>query len=175
MSASHSLSACTAFEQDLVLYHYGECSGSEKQKIESHLESCAGCRRFLQELKTLLTSTVETDDPPASFWQDYSRELRIKLSDLEEKRGWWPSIAALFRPWPVSALATAAILAMAITATLNRSPETRNSGGNEREPYSYMASNADFFKSMDLLDSVDLLESVESSEAQKGDATAQHL
>jgi putative zinc finger protein len=173
MSASHSLSACKAFEQDLVLYHYGECSSSEKQRIESHLQSCAGCRRFLDELKTLLPSTVESDDPPANFWQDYSRELRIKLSDLEEKPGWWRSIAALFRPWPVPALATAAILAVAITMTLNRSHETTPKP--DETPYSYMASNADFLKSMDLLDSMDILESVEPSETQKGETTSHNL
>jgi len=174
MSASQSLNACKAFEQDLVLYHYGECSGSEKQRLESHLESCAGCRSFLDELKAFLPSTVAIDEPSASFWQDYSRELRIKLSDQEQKRGWWSSLAALFRPWPVPALATAAILAIVITMTMNRSSEvpSKPDGGPQ---YADMASHADFFKSMDLLDSMDFLESVEASEAPKGEAASQHL
>jgi predicted anti-sigma-YlaC factor YlaD len=168
------MSACTAFEQDLVLYHYGECSGIEKQRVESHLESCAACRGFLQELKSFLPSTVETDEPPPSFWQDYSRELRIKLSDRQERSGgWWPSITALFRPWPVPVLAAGAIVAIGLTISLSNSRRPEPPSSPE---YVEMATNADFFRSMDLLDSMDLLESVEGQEAQqKGDAPAQNL
>jgi len=170
MSAGKTLNACAAFEQDLVLYHYGECAPAEKQRLESHLEHCVACRGFLQELKGFLPSTVETDDPPPSFWQDYSREMRIKLDEHAPNRGWWPSITALFRPWPVPALAAAAIVAISVTMTLTKSPDVATNSAPE---YNYMASNADFFKSMDLLDSVDFLESVE--EAQKGEAAGQPL
>jgi hypothetical protein len=165
MAAGKTLDACAAFEQDLVVYHYGECAPAEKQRLESHLEDCAACRGFLQELKSFLPSTVETDDPPPSFWQDYSREMRIKLAEHEPKPGWWSSLAALFRPWPVPALAAAAIIAISVTMTLTKSSDVAQNAAPE---YGYMASNADFFKSMDLLDSVDFLESVE--EAQKGEA-----
>ena len=172
MAAGKTLNACVAFEQDLVLYHYGESAPSEQQRVESHLEDCAACRGFLQELKSILPSTVETDDPPPSFWQDYSREMHIKLDEKEQNRGWWPSIAALFRPWPVPALAAAVIVAISVTMTLTKSSDIATNSAPE-QPYGYMASNADFFKSMDLLDSVDFLESVE--EAQKGEATGRPL
>lgn len=173
MATRNSSAPCNAFEQDLVLYHYGECSEMEKQTVEAHVENCTGCRSFLQELKILLPSTVEIDQPSPVFWQDYSRELRLKLAAHSEKRGWLQSIAALFSPWPVPALATAAILAIGITMTMTKSSDTPpNPDG---QGYAYMASNADFFKSMDLLDSMDLLESVEASEAQKGEAAPQNL
>jgi predicted anti-sigma-YlaC factor YlaD len=173
MAMRHSSAPCNAFEQDLVLYHYGECSEVEKQTLEAHLENCVACRSFLQELKTLLPSTVEVDQPSSVFWQDYSRELRLKLDAQSEKGRWWQTIAVLFRPWPVPALATAAILAIGITMTMTKSSDSPSKPDGQE--YSYMASNADFFKSMDLLDSMDLLESVEASEAQKGEAAAQHL
>lgn len=173
MAVKHSLGPCDAFEQDLVLYHYSECSEIEKQTVEAHLENCVGCRSFLQELKSLLPSTVEVDQPSPVFWQDYSRELRLKLAAQSEKRGWRQAIGALFHPWPVPALAAAAILAIGITMTMTKSSDTpSNPDGQE---YAYMASNADFFKSLDLLDSMDLLESVEAAEAQKGEATPRHL
>jgi len=163
--------ACKDFEQDLVLYHYGDCVPADKQRIESHLEGCDACRGFLQELKAFLPSTLAVDEPPPSFWQDYSREMRIKLSDYEENRRWWRSLAAFLRPWPVPALAAGAIIAISLTMTFNKSPEAP-----PRDPeYAYMASNADFFKSMDLLDSIGLLESVEPQETQKGEASPQNL
>ena len=170
---SSTLHACPAFEQDLVLYLYGECSNPEKGRLETHLQSCAGCRGFLQELKSFLPSTVETDEPPATFWQDYSREMRIKLAEHEERRGSWHSIAAIFRPWPLPALAAGLIIAIGVTISLSngrRAPERPAS-----PQLVEMATNADFFKSMDLLDSVEFLEAVEAQEAQKGEAAGRHL
>ncbi|HEY6200746.1 MAG TPA: zf-HC2 domain-containing protein [Candidatus Binatia bacterium] len=161
--------ACKDFEQDLVLYHYGDCVAADKQRVESHLETCDACRGFLQELKAFLPSTLAVDEPPTAFWQDYSREMRIKLSDYEENRSWWRSVAAYLRPWPVPALAAAAIVAISVTMTM-RSPDTPSDPS-----YTYMASNADFFNSMDLLDSIGLLESVEPQETQKGEAGPQNL
>jgi hypothetical protein len=163
--------ACKDFEQDLVLYHYGDCVAADKPRVEAHLEGCDGCRQFLQELKAFLPATLAVDEPPASFWQDYSREMRIKLAAADEKPSWIRSLAALFRPWPVPALAAAAIIAISLTMTMKKAPEAPS------DPYTYMASNADFFKSMDLLDSMDLLESVETQtqDTEKSDAAAQNL
>jgi predicted anti-sigma-YlaC factor YlaD len=171
MSQTH---ACKEFEQDLVLYHYGDCVGADKQRVESHLERCDACRDFLQELKAFLPSTLAVDEPPSSFWQDYSREMRIKLAAADEKPNWMRALASFFRPWPIPALAAAAIVTIGLTMTVGhfRWSADMPSGSDE---YVEMASNADFFKSMDLLDSMDLLESIESQEAQKGEAGPQNL
>lgn len=164
--------ACKEFEQDLVLYHYQECSGTERHRVESHLETCASCRGFLEELKSFLPATVNTDEPSPAFWQSYSREMRTKLAENEAKSGWWQTIASFFRPWPVPVAATAMILAVAVTLTLTKGQWFQDSKDNE---FVEMASNADFFKSLDFLDSMDLLDEVESKEAQVGEKTAQHL
>lgn len=161
--------ACKDFEQDLVLYHYGDCVGVDMQRVEAHLVGCDGCRQFLQELKAFLPATLAVDEPPPSFWQNYSRELRVKLAAADEKPNWISSLAALFRPWPVPALAAVAIIAISLTMTI-KSPESPSDPS-----YTYMASNADFFKSMDLLDSMDLLESVEAQDTEKSDTAAQNL
>jgi hypothetical protein len=165
--------ACKDFEQDLVLYHYQECSGTEQRRMESHLETCASCRRFLEELKGFLPATVNTDEPSPAFWQSYSREMRAKLSEKEAKSGSWWTIASFFRPWPVPALAMAMILALAVTLTLTKGRWASDS--NDNAEFVEMASNADFFNSLDFLDSMDLLDDVETKEAQIGEKTPQHL
>ena len=167
--------ACREFEQDLVLYHYGDCVGADKQRVESHLERCDACRGFLQELKAFLPSTLAVDEPPPSFWQDYSREMRIKLAAADEKPNWMRALASLFRPWPIPALAATAIVTIGLTMTLGHFRWWSADTPSSSDEYVEMASNADFFKSMDLLDSMDILESIESQDAQKGEAGPQNL
>jgi len=167
-----SLRPCKDFEPDLVLYHYGDCPAAEKYTIESHLPQCEPCRRFLQELRSLLPSTVQIDEPPPGFWQDYSRELRFKLAAESEKGSWRRIVASFFHPWPVPAIAMAAILTIGVAITFTNGK--RSTDVPTSPEFVEMASNADFFTSLDLLDSMDILESVEAQEAQKGE-TAQHL
>lgn len=169
--------ACKEFEQELILYYYQDCTGTERHRVESHLASCASCRTFLEELKSLLPATVKTDETSPAFWQSYSRELRAKLAAEEEKSGWWRTISFLFRPWPVPAMATALILAFALTVTFTKgwwSPQTQ---GRDKEPVEIagVADNLDFFKSLDFLDSMDLLEAVEGKEAQKSETNSHPL
>ncbi len=40
-------SACKSFEEDLVLYYYGEISDTERRPIEQHLSSCQSCQQIL--------------------------------------------------------------------------------------------------------------------------------
>lgn len=71
---------CKDFEQDLVLYYYGECDGAERNRVEAHLGGCTSCRLFLDDLRTLLSLSVNPDEPPQSFWESYIREMRAKLA-----------------------------------------------------------------------------------------------
>ena len=153
--------ACQAFEQDLVLYYYGECAGDERVKVEKHLEGCDSCRQFLGDLRRLLPLTIKPDEPPQLFWQSYSKEMQRKLAAAEQKGRWWRDLFPILRPWPVPALATALVLILALTLTFGKRiwrpqdlpPEEE--GIMEILP---MAENLDFFKAMELLDSLDLLE-----------------
>ena len=60
---------CNEFEQDLVLYHYGELSDHSRDRLATHLRACPGCASYLKELATLLPLTVNTDEPGEEFWQ----------------------------------------------------------------------------------------------------------
>src|SRR5258706_3975005 len=162
--------ACKDFEQELVLYHYRESSAEDRRKVESHLGGCARCRGFLSELKSLLPATVAADEPAPEFWQNYSRELRIKLAAEEEKRGWLRALAAFFHPWPVPAAATAVILAVAMGLTFTKT-HWYPAATDTAPEFTEMAKNADFFQSLDFLDSMDLMESVEAPEAQKSETS----
>jgi predicted anti-sigma-YlaC factor YlaD len=160
--------ACTDFERDLVLYYFDDCAGTERSRIEAHLEGCTPCRRFLEDVQKLLPLTVKPDDPPQAFWESYSRELRGKLAAVEPKRPWWKVVLSFFRPWPVPAVATALILVVALALTLAKHPwqQTKNlSTGNQAFlEILPMAENLEFFKNMELLDAMDLIEAVPSPE-----------
>src|SRR3989304_3438103 len=46
--------ACRDFEEDLVLYYYGDGSDGERGRVEVHIRTCARRPRFLDELRQLL-------------------------------------------------------------------------------------------------------------------------
>ena len=154
--------ACARLEQDLVLFHYGELSGAERQQVEAHLKDCAGCKQSLAELANLLPKTVLADEPPQEFWNDYSRELRHKLANLGERGGWWRRWFSIFQPWAMPALATSAVVALALTFTLGKgfwqsrdTPPPFDDIFLEALP---VTENLDFFNNLEVLDALELLE-----------------
>ncbi len=157
---------CTNFEQDLVLYYYGECDRKDHLRVETHLEGCGSCRRFLEELGQLLPLTSKLDQPDEAFWDAYSREIRAKLAEVREKPSWWNEILTLFHPWPVPALATALILVVALTLTFTKGM-WRTQGTPPKEltllEILPVAENLEFFETMEILDAMDLLEAVEGA------------
>jgi hypothetical protein len=79
---------CPELEQDLVLFHYGELASADRARVQLHVKSCAACAQSLADLAHLLPRTVLVDEPPAAFWSDYSRELRLRLAELGEREPW---------------------------------------------------------------------------------------
>ena len=56
------------FADDLALYALDELTGSDRQELEAHLETCAACRRELQALRGdlgLLGLATSGPQPPA--------------------------------------------------------------------------------------------------------------
>jgi hypothetical protein len=149
--------ACKDFERDLVLYYFDDCAGTKQSRIEMHLESCAPCRRFLEDLQKILPLTVKLDNPPQAFWEDYFKELRAKLAAVEPKRPWWVAFSFL-RPWPVPAVATALVLILTITFTLIKdwrgSSQLRPADETLLEVLP-IVQNLDFFETMELLNSLE--------------------
>jgi hypothetical protein len=153
--------ACAEQEEDLVLLHYGDLAGAERQTLQTHLDSCAGCTGYLRDLGKLLPLTLKTDEPPQTFWADYSRELRRKLDDAAEKPAWRRRLSALMQPRLVPVFASGAVIALALTFTLGRGlwpthdPAREDAAMLEILP---VAENLEFFKAMDVLENLDLLE-----------------
>lgn len=163
--------ACEEFGQDLVLYYYGECSGAERDKLENHLEGCAGCRGFLEELRKLLPLTATTDQPPELFWKNYSEEMHRKLSAVEPALPWWKSLISLSHPWRVPAFATAIVLISVLVLTLTKqSWHSRQAPLQERDFQGILGNteNLEFFKSLEFLESMDLLEETEGAASNRG-------
>jgi anti-sigma factor RsiW len=155
---------CNEFEQDLVLYHYGDLSTEDRDRLTTHLRACPGCATYLKELAALLPLTMNTDEPGEEFWQNYSREMRHKLVDLQEKKSWWQALHAALRPWTLPALAGTAVVALAmILNTSNQITTDVSSADPALMEVLPMAENLDLFNNMDVLENIEVLEVMEGS------------
>jgi hypothetical protein len=153
--------ACGDFEQDLVLYYYKESPADENRRIESHLQSCSGCKRFLQELAILLPLTLHDDEPSLAFWESYAHELRRKLARAESNPAWWNRLSAFFVPWPVPATVAAVAVGLAVALTLGIWKGRNDDLPPENETVLEVlpiAENLEVLKAMEFLDALDLLD-----------------
>jgi hypothetical protein len=157
--------ACRHFEEDLVLYYYGELGGGERTAVDNHVRGCEPCRFYLKELESILPLTVKPDEPPQAFWDDYSREMRRKLADTSERKSWWQSLASFFQPWAIPVSATAAVAILALTLTLGKGFWAPKDVPQDDEAFMEIlpaAENLEFFKTMEVLDAMDFLEDMGS-------------
>ena len=157
--------ACDQFEQELILYYYGELGSADRSQVEGHIAGCEPCRLYLKEMASLLPLTVAADEPPQAFWDDYSREMRHKLAAAREKSSSWYTTVSLFRPWAVPVFATTAVIALALTLTLTRGPWPIKETSQDEEALIEalpMTENLEFFSNMEVLDTMDLLEYIGS-------------
>jgi len=148
-------------EENLVLFHYGDLRGAERNAVQAHVNNCAGCTAYLKHLNTLLPLTRQVDNPPPEFWTHYNRELREKLDSVAEKK----SFVDFFQPRWVPVLAMAAVFTLALTFTFAKGMWSNNDPAKEDVAIMELmpvAENLDFFASMDVLDDLDLLESMGS-------------
>src|SRR5262245_10902928 len=155
--------ACKQFEEDLVLYYYGELGGSERMTVEGHVQSCQSCRLYLKELESILPLTVKPDEPPPAFWDDYSREMRRKLAEAGERKSWWQSSALFLQPWAIPVSATAIVAVLAMTLTFGKGFWSSKDSPQNDEAFMEIlptTENLEFFKTMEVLDAMDLLENM---------------
>jgi hypothetical protein len=157
--------ACTQWEEDLVLHYYGELGGSERTAVEDHMRGCEPCRFYLKELESILPLTVKPDAPPQAFWDNYSREMRRKLTEAEKRKSWWQSLASFFRLWAIPVSATAVVAILALTLTLGKGFWGPKEVPQDDEVFMEIlpaAENLEFFKTMEVLDAMDFLEDMGS-------------
>lgn len=165
MHETLTAAACGQFEEDLVLYYYGELGDGERTVVENHLRGCEPCRFYLKELESILPLTVKPDEPPEAFWDDYSREMRRKLTDIKERKSWWRGLASFFQPWVIPISATAAVVILALTLTLGKGFWSAKEIPQNDEAFMEIlpaAENLEFFETMEVLDAMDLLEYIGS-------------
>jgi hypothetical protein len=156
------LTACASKEQDMVLYYYGELSDAERTAVELHTQNCAGCRRYVDQIGSILPLTAQPDQPGQPFWDEYSREMIRKL-DEKEQRSWWQKAKEWLQPWAVPAMAATAVGVIALTFTLGKGffrPKDLPPQDESLMEILPVAENLDFFTNMEILDAMDLLESL---------------
>ena len=161
--------ACKDFEEDLVLYYYGDDSEAERSRVESHLPSCASCHAFLDDLRKLLPQMVKSNELPQSFWDNYHREMVEKLACQEERKYWWRNLLAPMRAWMLPAFGTAVVAALAIGLVIGKGGwHFSLSQPQEKIPQEILAdtNQLEFFESLDMLESLSKLEALDGTKAE---------
>ena len=106
---------CALIQRKLPDYPDGELSPFWKRQVAAHVEICPECRRELEELAAVvrLYQDHPLPDPGPAFWQEFERELHLKLAQVNQS----PEPAPRYRHLPhylLGATALAGILALAV-------------------------------------------------------------
>jgi len=153
--------ACKSFEEDLVLFYYGESEDADRRRVEQHLPNCTACRRFIDDLRRLLPDMAQCEALPQSFWDAYYRDTLAKLAEQEKQKYWWRDLLAPMKVWMLPAFGTVAIAVLAVGLVLGKSnlPSfTDTSPKNFPQESLSDAKQLEFFESMDMLESLSKLE-----------------
>lgn len=163
--------ACKNFEEDLVLYYYGECDATEQRRVSEHLAACVSCRGFLDDLRRWLPQIAQAEPMTPAFWDSYYRETLAKLERQEEKEPWWRSWFAPRPMWMVPAFGTVGVMLLVVGLLFgkgNLSSFMQRSAANIPQEILADENQLQFFESMDLLESLSRLEKQDDS---NGEAT----
>jgi hypothetical protein len=163
--------ACRDFEEDLVLYYYGEGAETERSRVEGHFKACSRCSRFLGDLRRLLPQMAQPSEMPESFWNNYYREMVDKLAVQRARSAWWKSLFAPVRVWMIPAFGTVAVAVLAIGLVIEKGDWTFHSSGTQQSiPKEVLTDDRqlEFFNSMDMLESLRVLEALDGSKPESG-------
>lgn len=153
--------ACKHYEEDLVLFYYGESGASERATLERHLGDCPRCRDFVADLRRVLPPMAPKPELSQSFWDGYLRETVAKLAAQEERKNWWRGWLAPMNGWLVPAFGTAAVALLAIALVLGKSDFASLVSTTSTPLPTEVVSDSnqlEFFKSLELLESLGTLE-----------------
>jgi anti-sigma factor RsiW len=106
---------CALIQPRLPDYPDGDLSPFWKRQVTSHLEACPECRREQEEIAEVVSlyQAHPLPDPGPDFWQDFQRELHLKLAQVNQTPE--PAPRRLRLPYYVlGATAMAGILALAV-------------------------------------------------------------
>ncbi len=159
--------ACKNFEEDLVLYYYGECDPAEQGRVREHLAACASCRGFLGDLRRWLPRIAQAAPLAPAFWENYYRETMAKLERRgEEKQPWWRFGFALRPMWMVPAFGTVGVMLLVVGLLFgkgNLSSFMQRPAANIPREILADENQLQFFESMDLLEALSRLEKQDDS------------
>jgi len=161
--------ACRDFEEDLVLYYYGDGSEGERSRVEVHVQSCARCHRFLDDLRRLLPQMTQPESLPQSFWDGYYRETVAKIAAQRERSSWWRNLLTPMRAWAVPVFATASVAVLAVGLLIGKGGWNAQSvglRGNIPQEILTDASQLEFFNSMDVIESLPALEELDGGKTE---------
>lgn len=153
--------ACKNYEEDLVLYYYGESGAAERATAEQHLAQCLRCRNFVDDLGRVLPQMAPKPELPQTFWDSYFRETMAKLDEQEARQSWWHRWLAPMNGWLVPAFGTAAVAVLAIVLVLEkREVAITIDAASSNIPAEVLvdSNQLEFFKSLEMLESLSTLE-----------------
>lgn len=106
---------CTLIQRRLPDYPDGEMTPFWNRLVAAHVKVCPECRQELEELSEVVRHYMAhpLPDPGPGFWQEFERELHLKLAQVNQG----PEPAPRHRRLPhylVGATALAGILALAV-------------------------------------------------------------
>lgn len=162
--------ACRDYEEDLVLYYYGETGAVERAAIERHLAQCATCGGFVADLGRLLPQMAPKPDLPEGFWDGYFRETQAKIDAQVERGNWWQRWLAPLNGWMVPTFGTAAVALLGLVMVLEKGhlPFTTDAAPANIPAEVLVDSNQlEFFKSLDMLESLRKLEEQDGAKLER--------
>jgi hypothetical protein len=158
--------ACKNYEEDLVLYYYGECGAAERATMEQHMTQCGRCRNFVEDLGRVLPQMAPQPVLPQPFWDSYFRETMAKLDAYEARQSWWRRWFAPLNGWLVPAFGTVAVAVLAIALVLGKSDLVSfidTPSPNIPAEVLVDSNQLEFFKSLEILESLSTLEELDRS------------
>ena len=79
---------CEEARETLPLFLYGELSFEEEERLELHIDECAGCRIALEREKSLFKSLDAAElTPSRELLENCRGELRSRLAHVEREEG----------------------------------------------------------------------------------------
>ena len=86
---------CTDIQEEISSWVDGELDPSRAETVENHLESCAGCAAFRQDLNSIRKGVegLEPLDPPEHLWTNLRTQLEAEgLIRSKPKESFWAAI-----------------------------------------------------------------------------------
>ena len=87
--------SCTEIREEISSWVDGELDPSRAETVEKHLESCAGCAAFRQDLNSIRDGVegLEPLDPPEHLWTNLRFQLEAEgLIRPKPKESFWAAI-----------------------------------------------------------------------------------